>query len=76
MQSKRYKVFRRDRYRCVYCGDKRVILTLDHLIPKSRGGSNCPTNLVAACRVCNERKADFTPLEYFVFVVNRYHRAA
>jgi 5-methylcytosine-specific restriction endonuclease McrA len=38
-------------------------LTLDHLIPKSRGGSNGPENLVPACKPCNNRKADRTPRE-------------
>jgi hypothetical protein len=46
---------------------KRVLevkdLTLDHITPKSRGGSNLPSNLVTACKPCNQRKADRTPEE-------------
>lgn len=44
--------------RCHYCGDVFDELTIDHVIPLSRGGSNSPTNLVAACLGCNQTKAD------------------
>ncbi|AUM15023.1 restriction endonuclease [Ketobacter alkanivorans] len=58
-------LFRRDRNTCMYCGDQfnQERLTRDHIIPRSRGGSESWTNLVAACRRCNQRKSDKTPEE-------------
>lgn len=49
-------VLRRDGRRCAYC-DKRAD-TIDHVIPRSRGGTHTWDNCVAACRACNSRKAD------------------
>jgi len=57
----REAVLRRDDYRCGYCG--RPGTTLDHIVPKSRGGQTTWTNCVAACQRCNGRKADHTPKE-------------
>ncbi|MGV9679850.1 HNH endonuclease [Nocardia sp. NPDC003482] len=54
-------VLRRDGQRCGYCaGPAR---TVDHIVPRSRGGTNTWNNLVAACGPCNTRKADRTPEE-------------
>jgi 5-methylcytosine-specific restriction endonuclease McrA len=55
----------RDRYTCQYCQGifSERTLTLDHVIPKSKGGSSRWENLVAACRKCNSKKADKTPEE-------------
>jgi len=55
-------VLARDDYACVYCGATED-LTLDHVIPRSRGGSHAPENLVTACRSCNSRKHARTPGE-------------
>ena len=59
------ELFRRDRHTCLYClnefPDKN--LTRDHVIPSSRGGKDAWTNLVTACRRCNQRKAANTPEE-------------
>lgn len=56
-------LFRRDRYLCAYCGDDftrtQALLTRDHVVPVSRGGRDVWTNVVTACRVCNEKKADY-----------------
>lgn len=52
----------RDGFKCVYCGDHKA-LTLDHLIPKSRGGKNDWFNLVTCCDPCNKKKGDKTPEE-------------
>src|SRR3954452_5055100 len=49
-------VLRRDGRRCAYCG--RRADTIDHVIPRSRGGTHGWDNCVAACRSCNSRKAD------------------
>lgn len=63
--SKRNRILARDRYRCQYCGTKGgdFDLTVDHLLPVSRGGPTSPENLVAACRPCNQRKGNRTPEE-------------
>lgn len=52
----RRSVFARDEYRCQYCGDPAE--SIDHVIPRSRGGEHCWENVVAACRPCNVRKRD------------------
>ncbi|AXI80070.1 HNH endonuclease [Peterkaempfera bronchialis] len=49
----------RDQHRCAYCG--RRATTVDHLVPRSRGGSDSWLNTVAACAEDNQRKADRTP---------------
>lgn len=52
----RREVFLRDNYTCQYCGIQTRDLTLDHVVPKSRGGQHTWENLVSACRTCNHRK--------------------
>ena len=46
----------RDRYRCAYCGSRAE--TIDHVVPRSRGGEHSWANCVACCVKCNHRKAD------------------
>jgi 5-methylcytosine-specific restriction endonuclease McrA len=58
----RQNIFKRDGQRCQYCGTSED-LTLDHVIPKSRGGQSKWDNLTTACKRCNSRKGDFTPEE-------------
>ena len=58
----RQNIFRRDNSSCQYCG-KTEDLTLDHVIPKSRGGRTSWDNLTTACKRCNSRKGDLTPEE-------------
>ena len=55
----------RDNYVCQYCGDRYSLseLTMDHIMPKSRGGPKLWENIVAACKNCNGRKEDKTPEE-------------
>jgi 5-methylcytosine-specific restriction endonuclease McrA len=62
---KRLRIYMRDKFRCQYCGDKKaaVELTLDHILPRSRGGDNSPLNIVTACVGCNTRKGNRTPDE-------------
>ena len=57
-ESLRDRIFRRDGYRCVYCGKTLPVelLSLDHVQPRWRGGDNSPGNLVTACREDNARK--------------------
>lgn len=58
----RHNVMRRDNFECQYCGSNRN-LTLDHVLPRSRGGDSGWANLVTACARCNHRKGDRTPDE-------------
>jgi len=55
----RHNIFRRDGGKCQYCGTSKD-LTLDHVIPRSKGGKSTWTNLVTACKKCNSVKGDFT----------------
>jgi 5-methylcytosine-specific restriction endonuclease McrA len=57
----RKNILRRDMYRCQYCGRADVPLTIDHIIPKSKGGDDTWENLVAACVQCNNKKGDRSP---------------
>ena len=62
LKINRNRLFRRDNYSCVYCGNKRN-LTVDHVMPKSRGGQNTWLNLVTCCSHCNRVKDNRTPEE-------------
>ena len=59
------ELFLRDDHLCMYCGRELpgYLLTRDHLVPLSRGGSDCWSNVVAACRGCNYAKGSRTPDE-------------
>ena len=59
----RYEVLKRDNHTCRYCGASApdAVLTVDHVIPASLGGSDDPSNLVAACNDCNAGKASTSP---------------
>jgi 5-methylcytosine-specific restriction endonuclease McrA len=57
-------------HKCVYCGRSDVKLTMDHIIPISKGGPNIKNNVVPACRSCNSRKGAKDP-SLFNFVVQR-----
>jgi 5-methylcytosine-specific restriction endonuclease McrA len=52
----RREIFLRDNFTCQYCGLRGKDLTLDHVIPRHRGGKHTWDNLVSACRTCNHRK--------------------
>jgi len=58
----RKNVLKRDQRTCQYCGTESN-LTIDHVVPKSRGGRDTWENLVAACVSCNNEKGDRTPEE-------------
>ena len=70
----------RDGYLCAYCAERfrPDQLDMEHIVPKSKGGDDSWMNLVAACRACNNRKANRTPeaagmkLHYVPYVPNRY----
>ena len=57
----RRAVFYRDDFTCQYCGIETKTLTLDHIVPRSRGGPHVWENVVSACIPCNHRKAGMTP---------------
>ena len=61
----RRSVALRDNFTCQYCGATpgRGLLTLDHVVPRSKGGATTWENVVAACRTCNMKKGDRTPDE-------------
>lgn len=56
----RQNIYKRDAHTCQYCRKKlpREDLTLDHVVPRSRGGKSTWTNVVACCKVCNEIKGN------------------
>jgi 5-methylcytosine-specific restriction endonuclease McrA len=56
----RRAVFARDGWMCQYCGS-RANLTVDHVIPRSKGGTSTWDNIVASCAPCNRRKGDRLP---------------
>ena len=56
----RRAVFARDEWTCQYCGS-RSNLTVDHVVPRSKGGASSWENIVASCAPCNRRKGDALP---------------
>lgn len=58
----RKQVFERDKYRCRHCGDYRD-LTVDHIIPESKGGAHELENFQTLCRMCNSKKGVKNPQE-------------
>jgi len=62
----RTNIYKRDRYRCRYCNKSLKTnnsITIDHIIPKSRGGKDTWENTVTSCVECNYKKKDLTPEE-------------
>lgn len=62
VELSRNNIFKRDNFECQYCGAEDD-LTLDHVMPRSRGGATSWKNLVTACKKCNAIKGDYTPDE-------------
>ena len=58
----RQNIFKRDNFECQYCGTEHN-LTLDHVVPSSKGGKSTWNNLITACKTCNAKKGDFSPQE-------------
>ena len=66
LKCNRGNIYNRDKYTCQYCSyvaKNRFELTLDHVLPKSRGGPKTWDNIVSSCHKCNEKKAARTPEE-------------
>lgn len=66
LDDRTHDILEKTGYRCNYCGRKLTYdaLEIDHVIPRSQGGSDDIDNLVASCRFCNRRKGRMTPEEY------------
>ncbi|MES2387343.1 MAG: HNH endonuclease [Bacteroidota bacterium] len=69
----RQNVFRRDGHKCQYCGSVKN-LTLDHVIPRSKGGRTTWDNLLTACQPCNSRKGDYLPDEANMTALSQPYR--
>lgn len=67
----RKNVFHRDDYTCQYCGNKSGPHTIDHVIPRERGGQDTWENLVTACARCNIVKGNKTPEEAGMILMKR-----
>lgn len=63
VELSRKNILRRDSFRCQYCGTSATPLTIDHIVPKSRGGADTWENLTTACIPCNNKKGNRTPDE-------------
>lgn len=65
MSCNKMNILWRDNNQCQYCSKplRSGNLTIDHILPKSKGGNNSWLNLVAACKRCNQKKGDKTPAE-------------
>jgi 5-methylcytosine-specific restriction endonuclease McrA len=69
----RKNVFKRDGNQCQYCGTKSS-LTIDHVIPKNRGGSDEWDNLITCCASCNVKKGNRTPKEAEMTLLSKPHK--
>ena len=69
----RRNIFTRDKNICQYCGKNfsRTELTIDHVVPRSRGGTDSWDNLVLACSECNLKKRDLTPEEAHMPLIHK-----
>ena len=69
----RAAIMLRDAYTCQYCDDKpgQTSLTVDHVIPRSRGGDHAWSNLVTACKRCNQRKGNALPDDVGMHLIRR-----
>tara|TARA_R110001606_G_scaffold179395_1_gene326100 strand:+ start:593 stop:1099 length:507 start_codon:yes stop_codon:yes gene_type:complete len=75
LSCNRRNVFWRDSGQCQYCGEKFKFddLTMDHVLPKSKGGDKSWENIVASCRPCNSKKRNRTPKEARMPLLRRPH---
>jgi 5-methylcytosine-specific restriction endonuclease McrA len=70
----RKNILRRDNHKCQYCGRSDLPLTIDHVIPKSKGGQDTWENLVTACIKCNNKKGDRTLEEANMHLIRKPFR--
>ena len=67
----RKNIFKRDNYMCQYCGKNVSSLTIDHVVPKNKGGKDTWENLVSACIKCNLFKADYCLKDIKMNLINK-----
>ncbi len=70
----RRNIFKRDNWTCQYCGlqsKNKKTLTIDHVMPRSRGGDSSWTNLTTACASCNSKKGNRRPKECKMPLINK-----
>ncbi len=70
LKINRHRIFKRDNHKCSYCGTSKN-LTIDHILPKSRGGGNTWLNLTTCCKNCNRVKDNKTPEEAGMKLINK-----
>ncbi len=70
LKINRHRIFKRDNHTCSYCGTSKN-LTIDHILPKSRGGGNTWLNLTTCCKNCNRVKDNKTPEEAGMKLINK-----
>ncbi len=63
IELNRKNIISRDGYICQYCSATKISLTIDHILPKGKGGDDSWENLVTACKPCNQKKGNNTPEE-------------
>ncbi len=64
-------ILKRDNYTCQYCSETSQALTIDHIVPKSRGGKTTWNNVVVACKPCNLKKSNKTPEEIGFYLTRK-----
>ena len=76
IRPSRKNILWRDKNQCQYCGGIEAPndMTIDHMIPRSRGGGNTWSNLVTCCKKCNQKKRDRTPEEANMSLLNKPRR--
>ena len=74
----RYNIFARDKSTCQYCGHRfsRSELNLDHVVPRSQGGTSTWENVVCSCHECNRKKGGRTPAEARMRLIAHPHKPA
>jgi len=67
----RKNILKRDQHQCQYCGRRSVPMTIDHVIPKERGGKDTWDNLVCCCHDCNRKKGNHTIKDVQISLLRR-----
>jgi 5-methylcytosine-specific restriction endonuclease McrA len=71
--SKR-NVLKRDNHQCQYCGRRDNKLTIDHVVPRTKGGQSTWENMVCACASCNNRKGEHRPEQMGMYLLSKPKR--